>query len=82
MREFTEKELWDFVNRAETIDQIQIACDFLTKLDYLDMDVYCEMMDALVYKEREYHRERAKREYQDMSHRRGSHLPWMGNVTT
>lgn len=64
MKKFTEQELWAFVNRAETIDQIHIADDFLAKLDYLDIDVYCEMMDALAYKEREYHRAVREREIQ------------------
>ena len=56
MKQFSENELWAFVNRAETIEQIHIADDFLSKLDYLDIDTYCDMMDALAYKEREYHR--------------------------
>lgn len=56
MKRFSEKELWAFVNRADTHEKIQIADDFLSKLDYLDIDVYNDMMDALAYKSRElYH---------------------------
>ncbi len=56
MKRFSEKELWAFVNRADTHEKIQIANDFLTKLDYLDVDVYDKMMNTLAYKSRElYH---------------------------
>ena len=58
MKRFSEKELWAFVNRADTHEKIQIADDFLSKLDYLDIDVYNDMMDALAYKSRElYHQD-------------------------
>lgn len=56
MKRFSEKELWAFVNRADTHEKIQIASDFLTKLEHLDVDVYDDMMNALAYKSRElYH---------------------------
>ena len=71
MKRFTEKELWDFVNRAESIEQIHTADNFLSKLDYLDIDVYCEMMDALAYKEREYHRARREAEKQSTTDKYG-----------
>ena len=58
MKRFSEKELWAFVNRADTHEKIQIADDFLSKLDYLDIDVYHDMMNALAYKSRElYHQD-------------------------
>ena len=46
MKRFTEKQLWAFVNRADTHEKIQTAISFLTKLDYLDIDVYDDMMNA------------------------------------
>lgn len=55
-KKFTETELWSFVNRANSIDKIQIASDFISKLDYLNIDVYHDMMNALAFKSRElYH---------------------------
>jgi len=57
MKRFTVRELWAFVNRADTHEKIQIAADFITKQEYLDIDVYNDMMDALAYLSRElYHR--------------------------
>lgn len=56
-RTYTIEELWAFVNRAETHEQIRQADAFLSKLDYLDADTFDDMMDALAYKSRElYHR--------------------------
>ena len=56
MKRYTEQELWAFVNRADTHEKIQIADKFLTKLDYLSIETYDAMMDALAYKSRElYH---------------------------
>lgn len=66
MKRFSEKELWAFVNRADTHEKIQIASDFLTKLDYLDIDVYDEMMNALAYKSRElYHQDEDMDDYDE-----------------
>jgi len=57
MKRFTVQELWAFVNRANTHEKIQIAADFITRQEYLDIDVYDDMMDALAFKSRElYHR--------------------------
>ena len=75
MKRFTEQELWAFVNRAETIDQIHTADAFLAKLDYLDIDVYCEMMDALAYKEREYHRAQREAERRASTDKYGIYHP-------
>ena len=47
MKRYTEQELWAFVNRADTHEKIQIADKFLTKLDYLSVETYDAMMDAL-----------------------------------
>lgn len=57
MKRFTNSQLWAFVNRADTHEKIQIADAFLSKLDYLNIDVYHEMMDALAYKSRELYRD-------------------------
>ena len=66
MKRFSEKELWAFVNRADTHEKIQIASDFLTKLDYLDIDVYDNMMNALAYKSRElYHQDEDMDDYDE-----------------
>ena len=56
MKRYTEQELWAVVDRADTHEKIQIADKFLTKLDYLSVETYDAMMDALAYKSRElYH---------------------------
>ena len=70
-RVYSNTELWAFVNRAETIDQLHVAADFITKLEYLDIDTYCEMMDALAYKEREYHRAVREREIRENTDKYG-----------
>ena len=57
-RQYDIRELWDCVNRAETISQIKDAEAFLGKLDYIDNDTYDEMMDALANKSRELYRRR------------------------
>ena len=56
---FTEKQLWDFVNRADTHERVEIAIDFLTHLDGLSIELYDDLMNALAYISRElYHEER------------------------
>ena len=55
-KQYSENELWAFVNRADTHEKVEIAADFITSLDYLDMDVYEEMMDALAFISRELYR--------------------------
>ena len=50
---FTSKQLWAFVNRADTLEKIQIASDFLTKLDGLSIELYNDLMIALSFKSRE-----------------------------
>lgn len=64
-KRFSEKQLWEFVNRADTHEKIQIADDFLSKLDYLDIEVYNDMMDALAYKSRELYRHDDEDEIED-----------------
>ena len=55
-RQYTVKELLAFVNRADTHEKISVAENFLKKLEYLDNDVWNDMMEALAYKSRElYH---------------------------
>ena len=56
MKKFTESELYAFISRADTHEKVEIARAFITKLDYLDIDVYDDMMSALAYISRElYH---------------------------
>lgn len=55
-RRYTAQELWGLVNRADSHEKIAVAADFLTKLDYLDVDTYDEMMVALSWKSRELYR--------------------------
>ena len=50
---YTPKQLWAFVNRADTHEKIQIAEDFLTNLDGLSIELYDELMLALSYTSRE-----------------------------
>lgn len=56
-RQYTVKELWAFVNRADTHERISIAENFLKKLDYLDNDVWNDMVEALAYMSRELYKE-------------------------
>lgn len=57
MKKYTEQELWAFVNRAETHEQIQQAAAYITGLEYLNADTWGDMMDALAFKSRELYRE-------------------------
>lgn len=50
---FSEKQLWAFVNRANTHEKIRIAEDFLTNLEGLSVELYDELMVALSYISRE-----------------------------
>lgn len=50
MRKFTERELWAFVNRAETPEQIRRAAYYITFPGYLDLDHWAVMMDTLARK--------------------------------
>ena len=59
MKKFTESELYAFISRADTHEKVETARAFISKLDYLDIDVYDDMMDALAYISRElYHQNR------------------------
>lgn len=59
MKKYTESELYAFISRADTREKITVAEDFITKLDYLSIDTYDDMMNALAYLRRElYHQER------------------------
>ena len=56
MCKFSEKELWDFVSRVDSLERVAIAEHFLTHLDGLSIDLYEELMSALAYISRElYH---------------------------
>lgn len=56
---FTEQQLWDFVNRTDTHERVEIAIDFLTHLDGLSIELYDELMNTLAYISRElYHMDR------------------------
>lgn len=58
-RNYTAKDLWAFVNRAETIDQITTAEEFLRKANIKilneDLDLFDDLMNALAYKSREHY---------------------------
>lgn len=63
MKRYTNSELWAFVNRievdspTETRKRAEQAIKVLDKCDYLDIDTYNDMMDAIAYMVREsYHR--------------------------
>lgn len=56
MKKHSESELWAFINRADTIEKIQIAFNFIIKQEYLDDDVMDDMCDALAWMSREYYR--------------------------
>lgn len=53
---YTERELWAFVNRADTHEKVEIAVNFLTKLPGLETDLYDELMNTLAYISRELYR--------------------------
>jgi len=56
---FTDKQLWDFVNRVDSHERVQIAADFLTNLEGLSVELYDDLMQTLAYISRElYHEER------------------------
>ena len=55
-KRFSEMQLWGLVNRADTHEKIEIAIDFITKQEYLSVDVFDEMMDALAFQSRELYR--------------------------
>ena len=63
MKKYTSNELWAFINRievdssTETRKRAEQAIRVLDKYDYLDIDTYNDMMDAIAYIVREsYHR--------------------------
>ena len=56
MKRHSENELWDFINRADTHEKIEIAFDFITKQEYLDDDVMDDMCNALAFMSRELYR--------------------------
>ena len=49
MKQFTEFELWCFVGRADSHEKIEIAIQFLSRLDYLPVQVFDDMMNALAF---------------------------------
>lgn len=62
MKKYSVNELWAFVNRVETDTPEEtrrragLAMQVLDKCDYLDIDTYNDMMDAIAYLVREsYH---------------------------
>ena len=56
-RTYTVEQLWAFVNRAETIDEIKTAISYLEKNYPNDGDLflYDDLMNVLAYKCREYY---------------------------
>ncbi len=59
MKKYTECDLWAFVNRANTLDEIKTAIAFLetANIGVLDNELYNDLMMALTYKLREAYRE-------------------------
>ena len=58
-RNHTAADLWAFVNRANTLDEIKTAIAFLetANIKVLDnLDLYDELMNTLCYKLREEYR--------------------------
>lgn len=53
---YTEQELWDIVNGADTREKIADAEKLITGLN-IDIDLYDELMNALAYLSRELYRE-------------------------
>jgi hypothetical protein len=52
----TTQELWDVVNKADTLDEIQDAEKIVNASD-ADIDTYDDLMNALAYKTREWYHE-------------------------
>lgn len=52
MKRFTEKELQAFISRADTREKVEIAIEFIRKLD-IDNDLYDNLMTGLAYISRE-----------------------------
>lgn len=70
MRQYTERELYDFVGRADTHEKIAIAAKFIRRLN-VDNDLYDDLMRALSYQSRElYYMER----YESREH--SAACPW------
>lgn len=62
MKKYSANELWDFIGRIETDTpeetrrRAELAVKVLDRCDYLDIDTYNDMMDAIAYLVREsYH---------------------------
>lgn len=52
MKKYSAKELRDFVDRAYNLERIEIAFDYLGKLDYISTELYYQLcMDLSERKE-------------------------------
>ena len=58
MKRYSENELWAFINRIDSHEKVEIAADFITKQEYLDIDTYNDMMDAIAFISRDLYRTR------------------------
>lgn len=58
MKKYTVSDLWAFVNRADTMDQVKTAIDYLERNfpNDGDLDLYDDLMRTLTYKLRELYR--------------------------
>lgn len=56
MKKYAVSDLWDFVNRAETLDEIKTAIAYLEQNFRGDVDLYDDLMNSLCYKLREVYR--------------------------
>lgn len=64
MKQYSAQELHAFVGRADTHEKVSIAREFIGKLDYIDNELYDDLMNGLAYISRElYHEDRYTSSY-------------------
>ena len=74
MKKYSKKELKDFVDRAYTLERIDIAREFLAKLIFNDKDFYYRLQMDLAEREAElFHHHRYTSSYEGDY---GSCCPW------
>lgn len=76
MKRYSFSELHAFVERANTMDRIFIAYEYLEKLTYLSAKMYDELMSLLFSKEREIEDEMQERYYQIDRDMYSPSCPW------
>ena len=53
MRRYSITDLRAFVKRANTLERVYVAYDYIEKLTYITRDMYYELMNILFHKEME-----------------------------